>query len=77
VRGYHYVRPYRRRDGTLVHGHMRRNPSPRIGAASVLLFVVVLAILGGLAHGHTSGTGVRAHVESTVQQPVKLPAKTP
>ena len=76
--GYHYVRPYRRRDGTLVRGHMRRNPCSRIGAVGVLLFVLVMAILGGLAHGLTtrSGTSVRSGV-GMVQQHNTSPAKVP
>lgn len=76
--GSHYVRPYRRRDGTVVHGHIRRNPCPRIGAAGVLVFVLTMAILGGLAHGHTnrSGTIVRTDV-GVVQQQSASPAKVP
>jgi hypothetical protein len=76
--GYHYVRPYRRRDGTIVHGHMRKNPCPRIGATGVLLFVLIMAILGGLAYGHTSrsGTSVRSGVE-IVRQHSTTPAKVP
>lgn len=70
--GSHYVRPYRRGNGTLVHGHMRRNPGRRIGAVGVLLFVLVLAVLGGLAHGHASGTRV-----GTTQHSVARPVNTP
>lgn len=54
---YHYVRPYRRKDGTLVRGHKRRNPSGRIGAGAVLLFVALLLILGSHAHAHGAGSG--------------------
>ena len=72
--GSHYVRPYRRRDGTLVHGHTRRNPSPRIGPTGVFFFVIVLVIVGGLVlgHGHEGGTSVRHSVETT-QQHVNSP----
>lgn len=74
--GYHYVRPYRRQNGTLVRGHMRRNPGPRIGAAGVLFFVLILAIFGGVGRGHASGTGIRSGV-GTTQHQTASPAKTP
>ena len=74
--GYHYVRPYRRQDGTLVRGHKRRNPAPRIGVRGVLLFVAVLVILGSLAHSHSSGTEPHSK-SSTSQQSAVTSAKTP
>jgi hypothetical protein len=76
VSSYHYVRPYRRRNGTLVHGYLRRNPRPRIGAGAVILFVLMLVILGGLANGHASGTSVRPSV-GTTQQSSASPTDTP
>jgi hypothetical protein len=60
VTTHHNVRPYRRKDGTLVRGHKRRNPPARIGARAVLLFIALLVILGGLAHGHGTGSGQRS-----------------
>jgi hypothetical protein len=76
VSGYHYVRPYRRRNGSLVRGHLRRNPGPRVGAVGVLLFIALLALLGGLVRGHASETGIRTSVGTT--QPAGVtPAKTP
>lgn len=58
--GYHYVRQYRRKDGTMVRGHKRHNPPARIGARAVLLFVALLLILGSLAHAHGAGSGQRS-----------------
>jgi hypothetical protein len=60
VTTHHYVRPYRRKDGTLVRGYKRRNPPARIGARAVLLFVALLVILGSLAHAYGSGPGQRS-----------------
>lgn len=74
--GYHYVRPYRRQNGTLVRGHLRRNPAPRIRAAGVILFITLLALLGGLARGHARETNVRTGVGTTQSSGV-TPAKTP
>ena len=73
--GYHYVRPYRRRNGSPVRGHLRRNPGPRIGAAGMLLFIALLALLGGLMHGHASETSVRTSVGTT--QPSGATLATP
>jgi hypothetical protein len=60
VTAYHYVRPYRRKDGTLVRGHKRRSPPARIGARTVLLFVALLVILGSVAYAHGAGSGQRS-----------------
>ncbi len=76
VSGYHYVRPYRRRNGSLVRGHLRRNPRPRVGAVGVLLFIALLALLGGLMRGHASETSIRTSVGTTQPSGV-TPAKTP
>jgi hypothetical protein len=75
VIGYHNVQPYRRKDGTRVRGHKRRNPSPRIGAWGVLLFVALLVILGSLAQAHSSGSGQGKG--ETTQHSAVTSAKTP
>jgi hypothetical protein len=46
--GYHNVRPYRRRNGTYVRGHVRRNPTRPIGVVGVILFVLFVVWLVGL-----------------------------
>ena len=74
--GYHYVRPYRRKDGTPVCGHMARDPAPRIGPRGVLLLVALLVILGSLAHGHSGGTDQQGKSRTT-QHSVVTSAKTP
>lgn len=55
--GYHNVRPYRRRDGTYVRGHVRRNPTRSISVSGVILLIVLVAWLSALAHSHAQGTG--------------------
>lgn len=72
----HYVRPYRRKDGTLVRGHRRRNPAPRIGAWGVLLFVALLVILGSLTRAHSSESGSYSKSGPT-QHSAVTPAKAP
>jgi hypothetical protein len=76
VTGYHDVRPYRRKDGTPIRGHRRRNPAPRIGVRSVVLFIALLIILGSLAHAHPGGSS--SHSKSGQTQPSAATAtKTP
>jgi hypothetical protein len=70
---YHYVEPYRRKDGTWVRGHTRRNPSPKNvigGGGGVLTFFVAVLIVAAIwSLGHGSG-GAPAHqdIRPTVQQ---------
>jgi hypothetical protein len=70
--GYHYVRPYRRRNGTYVRGHVRRNPTRPIGVLGVIFFAAFIAWLGGMAHGQadgTSPTNVPTAVHSYISTP--------
>lgn len=64
--GYHYVRPYRRSNGTYVRGHRRRNPSRPMGIGAVIVFVIIVLSLTAHSHGQTQGTSTPANV-STVQ----------
>ncbi len=74
--GYHYVRPYRRKDGTLVRGHMARNPAPHIGAGAVLLVVALLVILGSVAHAHAGGINQHGK-DGTAQHSAVTSTKAP
>lgn len=60
--GYHYVRPYRRRNGSYVRGHVRRNPTRPIGVVGVILFLLFVAWLAGQTHG---GAGTTSHTNVT------------
>ena len=71
-----YVRPYRRKDGTRVRGHMRRKPSPRIGAEAMLLVSALLMVLGYLMHPHSGSTELRQGGE-TISHSTVSPADSP
>lgn len=72
--GYHYVRSYRRKDGTLVRGHVRHNPAKRVGAWGVFLFVALMIILGSLTQTHSGTPRTHSNINST-QHSVVAPTK--